>query len=500
MTGALMLLLGGTNTASAQDAWSSFRAAFPLFPCQDGWSACMAYGEHIDAATRTDSGGRALPSDARVGWFDLKATSSFSPFVGLSQYTDEAVAAADPAPVDPGADAVAAAEETEAAEMAVDQATADADAARASDQEAQRAQREAQAARQQADQVAQQQRAEEERMRREAAEASRRAAAASQVAEAAEQATLRREAEEASARMAEQQRKRAEAEREAQALAAAQLQAEQRAAAELERSKAAERARQEAADAKAAADALRARQEAADAKTAADAAKAAAEAAKLAAVKPPEGTTKVTPPPPIEGGSECADLQALETKALLGQLPTSTTSCLESALASAPKMTDKKRISSVLMANAWAKADKEGWEALVKRHLDDIDQSDPDLCYKYALHLSRQGPSRASGVIRWSNVALENRMVWIGDTYTSRVYSLYKVRAAASQALWMAAEQEHTANPTDATSDKVDKYRNLTKVNAREWFEYAKESQKDANLALQLCMSAAGTADYCGSN
>ena len=102
-----------------------------------------------------------------------------------------------------------------------------------------------------------------------------------------------------------------------------------------------------------------------------------------------------------------------------------------------------------------------------------------------------------SGFCRWANVALENRTVWTGDTYTSRVYSLYKVRAAASQALWQDAEGEHSKAPSDDSRDKVDKYRNMTKVNAREWYEYARSSGKDASTALQLCISAAGTADYC---
>jgi hypothetical protein len=149
------------------------------------------------------------------------------------------------------------------------------------------------------------------------------------------------------------------------------------------------------------------------------------------------------------------------------------------------------------MGNAFSKGDRKTWEQLVKRHLDEIDQSDPDLCYKYALHLARKGPGRASGVIRWANVALENRTVWTGDTYKARVNSLYKMRAAASQMLWQSAEQEHASAPSESTQSKIEKYRNMTKVNAREWYEYAKASGKDPTKALQLCMSAAGTSDYC---
>src|SRR5690606_26170961 len=137
------------------------------------------------------------------------------------------------------------------------------------------------------------------------------------------------------------------------------------------------------------------------------------------------------------------------------------------------------KISRVLMVNAFAKGDKATWERLVKRHLDEIDQSDPELCYKYAVHLSKSGPSRANGVIRWANTALDNRTVWQGDTYTSRVYTLYKLRAAAAQQLWQSAEKAHASEPTDATRKKAEDYRSQTKVLAREWYEYAKVAGKD---------------------
>ena len=196
---------------------------------------------------------------------------------------------------------------------------------------------------------------------------------------------------------------------------------------------------------------------------------------------------------------DCQETSKLEAFAAMGKLNDGTRECLEARIQTAPKMTDKRRASQLLMADAWARSDKAGWEQLVKRHLDEIDQSDPDLCYKYALRLNQLGPKRAPGVIRWANVALENRMVWIGDEYTKRVNSLYKIRAAASQTLWMSAEDAHRSNPSDDTRSKLEKYRNMTKEYAREWLEYARESGKNTQAALQLCMSAAGTADYCGA-
>jgi len=133
----------------------------------------------------------------------------------------------------------------------------------------------------------------------------------------------------------------------------------------------------------------------------------------------------------------------------------------------------------------------------VKRHLEEIDQSDPDLCYKYALFLSKKGAGRAWGVIKWADVSLENRTAWVGETYKSRVYNLYKLRASAGQDLWKSAEEKHAAAPTDETQSAVEEARGRTKTYSREWYEYAKASGKDTTKALQLCISAAGTAAFC---
>jgi hypothetical protein len=195
--------------------------------------------------------------------------------------------------------------------------------------------------------------------------------------------------------------------------------------------------------------------------------------------------------------ASCDNLSKLEPQAMLGKLNDGQIACLEGSYASAPKQTDKDKISRLLMANAYGKGDTRSWEKLIKRHLEEIDQSDPDLCYKYALHLSKGGAGRAPGVIRWSNVALENRTVWTGDTYVSRVSALYKLRAAAAQSIWKAAEEEYAKNPSEDLKKKVEDSRNQTKVFAREWYEYMKSAGKDTTTALQLCISAAGTKDYC---
>ena len=199
-------------------------------------------------------------------------------------------------------------------------------------------------------------------------------------------------------------------------------------------------------------------------------------------------------PPPTAGDCEPRRVEPL---AMLGKLSEEQVACLEASLSAASKMTDKDKFSRALMINAYSKGDKRGWESLVKRHLEEVDQSDPDICYKYATHLARKGPSRASAVIRWSDVALENRTRWSGDTYTKRVYALYKMKAISAQNLWRSADETYSADPTEANQKSVEKWRNLTKVYAREWYEYAKGAGMDPSVPLELCNSAAGHDDYC---
>ena len=148
---------------------------------------------------------------------------------------------------------------------------------------------------------------------------------------------------------------------------------------------------------------------------------------------------------------------------------------------------------ALLLADAWHKGDRAGWERLVRRHLDDIDPADPDISYKYANYLVRLGPDRARSAYRWANVALENRTVWTGATYTTRVSSLYKIRAASAQHMWRSA----LSAPGGGTAE-ADRYRDLTRVAAREWLEYAREvGSADEATASELCREAAGNASYC---
>jgi hypothetical protein len=197
--------------------------------------------------------------------------------------------------------------------------------------------------------------------------------------------------------------------------------------------------------------------------------------------------------------ASCDDLHALEPMAMLGRLSGDQMSCLETRFAKAATQTEKDKVSRVELTQYRAAGDKNAWARAMKRHLHEIDQSDPDLTMAYALHLARSCPSGAEGAIHWADKALEQRFVWTGTAYVDKVYSLYKLRAASAQCLWKAAEDEHAKGPTDATKARAEDTRNRTKVAAREWFEYASEAKRDPAQALALCVSAAGTESYCKS-
>ena len=199
----------------------------------------------------------------------------------------------------------------------------------------------------------------------------------------------------------------------------------------------------------------------------------------------------------MKATAECGDLKKLEPSAMMGRLKDGEIRCLDDTLKAAEMQTFKDKISRVLMADAWAKSDQHRWEALVRRHLNEVDRSDPNLCYKFALHLSKQSGEFADESMKWIDVALENRTHWKGELYTRRVNSLRKLKAYAAQKKWQWLEVEFSKKPSEEIQANAAKARNQAKTYAREWLEYAKEAGKDYTQALQLCISAAGTEAFC---
>ncbi len=195
--------------------------------------------------------------------------------------------------------------------------------------------------------------------------------------------------------------------------------------------------------------------------------------------------------------AQCGELQALEPLAMLGQLSDAQIRCLDDRLKESEKQTAKNKLSIVLMYDAWSKGDEHRWEGVTRRHLNEIDRSNPDLCFKFAYFLSKQNASKMDEAMMWADVALENRARWEGDLHMKRVYALHKIKTNASQRKWTWLEEEYIKSPTEDLLGEIEETRNQTKTLAREWLEYARQSGQDETVPYQVCRSAAGTDGYC---
>ena len=170
---------------------------------------------------------------------------------------------------------------------------------------------------------------------------------------------------------------------------------------------------------------------------------------------------------------------------------------MDSRLAGAGKLTDKDKISRVLISDAKARGDQADWERLMKRHLEQIDRSDPNMCLVYSIHLHKRGVGKSTQVIRWSDYALENKAKWAGATHTRNVYYLHQLKSQAASRLWQRAEKRFVKDRNEKNEAKANNYRSMAKQASRAWLDYAKASGKDTSKPLAACVSASGTTEFC---
>ncbi|MEL6342003.1 MAG: caspase family protein [Myxococcota bacterium] len=194
----------------------------------------------------------------------------------------------------------------------------------------------------------------------------------------------------------------------------------------------------------------------------------------------------------------CDDLIAIEPAAMMGNISPGQMTCLENRLRTERLQTTKDKISRLLMVDAQNKGDKERWARLMARHLEDIDRSDPDLCFSYAIHLYRATLEDQEESLRWADYALENKQNWEGDEFVKKVTGLYKLRAEASANLWKDAERILARENTPENAEAARDFRGLAMDYAREWLDYARASRSpNIERAYNMCVAAAGTADFC---
>lgn len=173
-----------------------------------------------------------------------------------------------------------------------------------------------------------------------------------------------------------------------------------------------------------------------------------------------------------------------------GKLTKDQVSCVQASLSKAEFSADRARLSLVLIENSQARQELDDWEWLVARHLESIDDENPGLAYRYALHLFEKGKASYPEALHWAGVALGQRAAWSGELYHQRVTRLYKLRAAVAQALWQQAEEEWTRQASDEAREQVVRRRERTRVYALQWYQYAVETGIDAEVPLRLCTNA----------
>jgi len=210
------------------------------------------------------------------------------------------------------------------------------------------------------------------------------------------------------------------------------------------------------------------------------------------------GTSEPIPLHPSEDPVQrCGEPSDLQEAASRGALSNADLTCLNEAYGLAPSRLGKERVSVLLLTDAYAAGDKAAQEDLLKRHLTEVDPENPELAYRYALVLVQKGPDHARQVVHWASVALTNRAGWTGDTYKQRVNSLYKLRAAASEEALKQAEADYKTTPGTDTERAVSEARDDTKRYAREWYSFAKSTGQATDAALDLCLVASQSADWC---
>jgi hypothetical protein len=196
----------------------------------------------------------------------------------------------------------------------------------------------------------------------------------------------------------------------------------------------------------------------------------------------------------------CDDLLSLESPAIMGQLTEGQRTCLDARVTSERLQTTKSKVSRLLMVDAEASGDRPTWRRLVSRHLEDIDRSDPDLCFAYALFLHRTGDLDVEEeVIRWAGIALENKQSWQGDEFTSKVTGLLRLQSEAAHKLWSAAEKAYRAEANGENEAMTDTFRGWAKDYSREWLDYTRAAGLPFAKALKLCEAASGTAAFCAA-
>jgi len=90
--------------------------------------------------------------------------------------------------------------------------------------------------------------------------------------------------------------------------------------------------------------------------------------------------------------------------------------------------------SRILMVQLWASDQGETWSEQIAYHLDEIDDTDPSLLFKYGLRLSSE-KGNAEEILRVSEKALNHGDRFSDKVRKHRIRNIVRLQARASQEL-----------------------------------------------------------------
>ena len=159
---------------------------------------------------------------------------------------------------------------------------------------------------------------------------------------------------------------------------------------------------------------------------------------------------------------------------------------------------NKSHISTLLINNDLNKKSWESWEVRVRNHLKNIDRSQPDLTFSFAIFLYNKGSEYYKEALYWTDYTLDTRTHWPeGQNYMTKSNKLFQLRAQLALEIWMQAEKAYTKERTAELDQVSRESRGLATNLAREWLDYARQAELPTDDAFNICISTSIDPDFC---
>lgn len=194
--------------------------------------------------------------------------------------------------------------------------------------------------------------------------------------------------------------------------------------------------------------------------------------------------------------ADCGEPAALQGAARTGRLSATQRTCVEDVLGSTSDRASREELSRTLIDDAYARGQRGLWVQLVERHLREIDQKDPEICYQYGLHLYQRA-HKYEIAIEWANMALEHEYRWPEEQRPLKRYNAFALRTKAARALMGEAEAAWSKYAGQENRMLLNAAQSKARLYAIEWAKLAKELGKDPTEALDHCMATGWTQPDC---